>query len=309
MSFAKLKKNRESAFEKLSKQLEKDSSGANYGPDLPLWTPTVDKAGNGSAIIRFIPTKDEDVPWVRMYSHGFKDKGGWYIENSLTTLGQDDPVSKYNSYLWNSGIESNKDVARKQKRRLNYYSNIYVVSDPNNPSNDGKVFLFRYGKKIFDKLNELMHPEFEDEVAVNPFDLWEGANFRLRIRNFEGYRNYDKSTFDEPSVVTNAAGEPLNDEQLEEIYNSTHSLQEIVDPKNFKTYEELLERLNKAVGFNTELKIRGVSQDEMDEQQSAPSAVSREVEAPTQKSKATDHLTEDSDEDDPMAFFDGLGED
>lgn len=307
MSFAKLKKNRKSAFEKLSTELEKSQSGNNYGNDLPLWTPTVDKVGNGHAIIRFIPTKDEELPWVRMFSHAFQDKGGWYIENSLTTMGSKDPLSEYNSYLWNSGIESNKEVARKQKRRLHYYSNIYVVSDPANPSNEGKVFLYKYGKKIFDMLNDVMHPEFDDEVPINPFDLWEGANFKLKIRQVEGYRNYDKSTFDSTSVLSKPDGVEMTDEELEQIYNSTHSLEEIIAPKNFKTYEELLARLNKVVGFDTQLKVKGVSSDELAEEQT-PAPTFQES-APTEpKASASDNLLEE-DEDDAMAFFDELAED
>lgn len=309
MSFKTLKKNRQSAFEKLTKEIEKDSKGGNYGNDLPLWSPTTDKAGNGHAILRFIPAKDEDLPWVRMYSHGFQDKGGWYIENSLTTIGKDDPVSKYNSYLWNSGIESNKELARKQKRRLHYYANVYVVSDPNNPANEGKVFLFKFGKKIFEKLNDIMNPEFDDEQPINPFDMWEGANFRLKIRQVEGYRNYDKSAFDSPTVMGDAEGNVFSDEKLEELYNSTYSLQDLVDGKNFKTYEELLDRLNMVVGFNTELKVKGISADELDESQTAPSVASSESEAPKIKSKSTDNLVETGEEDDPMAFFEGLGDD
>lgn len=307
MSFAKLKKNRKSAFEKLSTEIEKSQSSGSYGNDLPLWSPTVDKAGNGHAIIRFIPTKDEDIPWVRMFSHSFKDKGGWYIENSLTTIEKKDPVSEYNTFLWNSGVESNKDVARKQKRRLHYFSNIYVVSDPANPSNEGKVFLYKYGKKIFDMLNDVMHPEFDDEEAINPFDLWEGSNFRMKIRQVDGYRNYDKSSFDAPSVLSDSSGTPKSDEELEEIYNSTYSLEDILAPKNFKTYEELLQRLNKVLGFNTQVKIKGLDADELDEQQT-PSVNIKESEAPVQQSVATDNLLEEDEEDDAMAFFDELAE-
>ena len=179
-----------------------------------------------------------------MWDHGFQGPGGWYIENSLTTLGQKDPVSEYNSMLWNSGIDSNKDKARKQKRRLGFISNIYIVKDPSNPENEGKVFLYKYGKKIFDKLNEAMNPQFEDEKPVNPFDLWEGADFKLKIRNVEGYRNYDKSELDTPA--------PLFDEdsELESVWKSQYSLVEFVDPSNFKTYEELQAKLNRVLGLD-----------------------------------------------------------
>ncbi len=246
-SFGALKRNRTEGFDKLTQSLNKlnqKSQGQN-GPDERFWKPEVDKAGNGYAVIRFLPESEgEDVPFQRMWDHGFQGPGGWYIENSLTTLGQKDPVSEYNSMLWNSGIDSNKDKARKQKRRLGFISNIYIVKDPSNPENEGKVFLYKYGKKIFDKLNEAMNPQFEDEKPVNPFDLWEGADFKLKIRNVEGYRNYDKSELDTPA--------PLFDEdsELESVWKSQYSLVEFVDPSNFKTYEELQAKLNRVLGLD-----------------------------------------------------------
>lgn len=182
------------------------------------------------------------MPFARYWDHGFQGPGGWYIEKSLTSIGLDDPVGEYNSKLWNSGLESDKEIARKQKRRLHYVSNIYVVSDPANPQNEGKVFLYEYGKKIFDKINDLMHPAFEDEDAVNPFDLWEGANFRLRIRKVEGYRNYDKSAFDSPSAISQ------DDSELEQIWKMEHGLAEFLDQKNFKSYEELQQKLMRVLG-------------------------------------------------------------
>jgi hypothetical protein len=224
-NFAQMKQNRKAQFDKLAEEATKVTNNIKKSGDDRVWSPFVDKAGNGSAIIRFLPAPPgEDVPFVRYWDHGFQGPGGWYIENSLTSIGQDDPVSEVNSKLWNSGKESDKEVARKQKRRLHYISNVYVVSDPNNPDNEGKVFLYKYGKKIFDKINSVMHPEFEDESAVNPFDLWEGANFRLRIRNVEGYRNYDKSTFDSSTALLE------DDEDLEKIWNSEYSLKEFLDP-------------------------------------------------------------------------------
>jgi hypothetical protein len=243
-TFATLKKNRTSQFEKLTKEAEKLSSGSQKSePDNRYWKPTLDKAGNGSAIIRFLPApQGEDVPFVRYWDHGFKGPGGWYIEKSLTSIGKEDPLSEVNSKLWNSGVESDKEIARKQKRRLHYVSNIFVIKDPGNPENDGKVFLYQYGKKIFDKLNDLMHPEFEDQTPVNPFDFWEGANFRLRIREVEGYRNYDKSDFDAPAALHD------DDKVLEKIWTSQHPLAEILDPKNFKSYEELAAKLQKVLG-------------------------------------------------------------
>jgi hypothetical protein len=246
-SFGALKRNRTEGFDKLTQSLNKlnqKSQGQN-GPDERFWKPEVDKAGNGYAVIRFLPESEgEDVPFQRMWDHGFQGPGGWYIENSLTTLGQKDPVSEYNSMLWNSGIDSNKDKARKQKRRLGFISNIYIVKDPSNPENEGKVFLYKYGKKIFDKLNEAMNPQFEDEKPVNPFDLWEGADFKLKIRNVEGYRNYDKSELDTPAPLFDEDGE------LESVWKSQYSLVEFVDPSNFKTFEELQAKLNRVLGLD-----------------------------------------------------------
>lgn len=244
--FSSLKKNRTKSLEKLNAQLEKISAKSYSDPNEgKFWKPTRDKAGNGFAVIRFLPApQGEEMPFVRVWDHGFQGPTGlWYIENSLTTLGQDDPVSEFNSKLWNSGVESDKEQARKQKRRLKYVANIYVLKDPANPENEGKVFLYAFGKKIFDKLNDLMNPTFEDEDPVNPFDLWEGANFRLKIRQFEGYPNYDKSEFDAP--------EPLfdDDEKLEETWKSQHSLQDLLDPKNFKSYAELKTKLYRVLAL------------------------------------------------------------
>lgn len=295
--FASLKSSRKSQFDKLSAAAEKVSgnqSPAN-GPDERFWKPTVDKAGNGSAIIRFLPAPaGEDVPFVRYWDHGFQGPGGWYIEKSLTSIGLDDPVGEYNSKLWNSGLEADKEVARKQKRRLHYVSNILVVADPGNPSNEGKVFLYEYGKKIFDKINDLMHPQFEDEDAVNPFDFWEGANFRLRIRQVEGYRNYDKSAFDS---VTKAADE----DELEGIWKREHGLSDIIDVKNFKSYEELQLKLNRVLGgtaVNTRAEEAVV--EDVAPAWTAPSAV------PKQEDVAVSTFDDD---DDSLDFFKKLAND
>ncbi len=244
-SFAAMKQSRQSQIEKLSSEVSKlQGSGAPQGDDR-FWKPEVDKSGNGHAIIRFLPApNNEDVPFVRVFDHGFQGPGGWFIEKSLTTLGQNDPVSEYNTTLWNSGVESNKDQARKQKRRLSFVSNIYVLKDPANPHNEGKVFLYKYGKKIFDKLNDMMNPEFDDESAVNPFDLWEGASFRLKMRNVEGFRNYDKSEFDSPGPLFD------DDAKLEEVWKSEHSLQEQIDPSQFKSYDELKSRLYRVLALD-----------------------------------------------------------
>ena len=242
-SFSDLKRSRKSLYDKILEETNKIQQPEGKQEDNRFWTPSVDKAGNGYAVIRFLPApKGEDIPWVRLFSHGFQGPGGWFIENSLTTLNKKDPVSEYNSTLWNRGDEAGKEQARKQKRRLTYMSNIYVVKDPAKPDNDGKVFLFRYGKKLFDKINDIMNPEFEDESPVNPFDLWEGANFKMKIRNLEGYRNYDKSEFDKPSPLSE------DEETLESVWSSEHSLNEFLEPKNFKSYNELKMRLDKVLG-------------------------------------------------------------
>lgn len=247
--FSSLKKNRTKTLDKLNSQLEKISSKSYQDPNAgKFWKPTRDKAGNGFAVIRFLPApQGEEMPFVRLWDHGFQGPTGlWYIENSLTTLNQDDPVSEFNSKLWNSGVESDKDQARKQKRRLKYTANVYIVKDSGNPENEGKVFLYQFGKKIFDKLNDLMNPTFEDEDPVNPFDLWEGANFRLKIRQFEGYPNYDKSEFD--------PAEPLSDDdaELERIWGEQHSLEEIVSEKNFKSYSELKTKLYRVLDLQND---------------------------------------------------------
>tara|TARA_Y100000992_G_scaffold216907_1_gene149789 strand:- start:1564 stop:2457 length:894 start_codon:yes stop_codon:yes gene_type:complete len=208
------------------------------------WKPELDKSGNGYAVVRFLPTPEgEDMPWVSYWDHGFQGPGGWYIEKSLTTLNKQDPVSEYNTQLWNTGIEANKEIARKQKRRLHYVSNVYVVSDPKNPDNEGKVFLYKFGKKIFEQLKEAISPQFEDEDAINPFDLREGANFKIKIRKVDGYWNYDKSEFDSVSPLFDDEG------QLTEVATSVNSLSDIIAPSEFKTYDELKEKLDRILGL------------------------------------------------------------
>lgn len=242
-----LKKN--SSLGKLARALETTTKNSGSKDDERLWQPEVDSAGNGYAVIRFLdaPAVDgeDGMPWVQVFSHGFQGPGGWYIENSLTTLGQKDPVSEYNTQLWNSGIEANKEIARKQKRRLTYVSNVLVIKDTANPANEGKVFLYKYGKKIFDKIKEKIEPQFEDEKAVNPFSFWEGANFKLKIRKVEGYRNYDKSEFDNPSPLFEG-----DDEKIEKVWKAEYSLKEFLDPKNFKSYDELKSKLDRVLGLD-----------------------------------------------------------
>lgn len=246
-SFAELKRSGKTSLDALLQETNKltNNEGNKGGADTRFWQPEVDKAGNGYAIVRFLPApQGEDIPWVRLFNHGFQGPGGWYIENSLTTLNKKDPVSEYNSTLWNRGDDAGKEQARKQKRRLLYIANVYIVKDQLHPENEGQVKLYRFGKKIFDKLNEAMNPQFEDEKPLNPFDLWEGANFMLKIRNLDGYRNYDKSEFGEPGPL-------LDDEsKMEGVWNSEYKLNEFIDPSKFKTYDELKQKLDKVLALS-----------------------------------------------------------
>ena len=248
-SFANLKRNR-SSLDKLTKAIEASGQTAESGgkDDTRFWQPEVDKAGNGMAVIRFLPAPaadgDDALPWVRVFSHGFQGPGGWFIDNCLTTINEKCPVCEHNNTLWNSGIEANKEIARKQKRKLSYVANILVVSDPSDPSNEGQIKLFKFGKKIFDKITEAMNPEFADETPVNPFDMWEGANFKLKIRNVEGYRNYDKSEFADKSALLDG-----DDEKLEALWKKEYSLKEFTEKSQFKPHAQLKARLDKVLGF------------------------------------------------------------
>ena len=242
MSFKDLKKN-SSDFSKLQSELEKQNKSNDYKDDR-MWRPILDAASNGYAVIRFLPAvQGEDIPWVKTYQHAFRGKGGWFINNCPTTLGQKCPVCEGNNELWNSGTESDKNIARDRKRKLTYTSNILIVEDPATPQNKGKVFLFKYGKKIFDKIQEQMNPEFADESTVNPFDFWKGANFKLKIRKVEGYVNYDKSEFSAASAVFDG-----DDAKIEALWNSQYPLKPFVDPKEFKSYAELKVKLVDALG-------------------------------------------------------------
>jgi len=295
-SFAELKRSRKTSLESLINETAKLSGNAEQGrsDDDRFWKPTVDKAGNGYAVIRFLPAPaSEDMPYVRVFNHGFQGPGGWYIENSLTTIGKKDPVSEHNTMLWNSGVESNKDLARKQKRRLTYISNIYVVSDPSAPENEGKVFLYKYGKKIWDKINDQMNPQFEDESPVNPFDLWEGANFKLKIRQVEGYRNYDKSEFESSASLLD------DDDALEKLWKSESSLAEFIDPNSFKSYEELQAKLNRVLGLGGDQGNRENIAQNVQEAEPAPAL----------KEKAEPVMASTDDDDDGMSFFESLAND
>lgn len=297
MSFSNLKKQSRlgSLTSKLVKEVEKMSEKSG-GADERLWKPSLDKSGNGYAVIRFLPAPDgEELPWAKLYSHAFQGPGGWYIENSLTTIGQKDPVSETNRDLWNSGSDADKDIARKQKRKLSYYSNIYVVKDPTNPENDGKVFLYKYGKKIFDKIMAAMQPEFEDESPINPFDFWEGANFKLKIRKVDGYWNYDKSEFDSTSSLLD------DDEALEALWTKQYSLEEFTSTSSFKTYEDLEKRLNQVLRVTVQ-KPRYDEEtvnEETDRGSSTPNFNSPDI-------TPSSSQTTDEDEDDALSYFQKL---
>ena len=289
MSFASLKKQSSlgSLTAKLVKEVEKSNS-PNQG-DERLWKPEVDKAGNGYAVVRFLPAPDgEDLPWVKLYSHAFQGPGGWYIENSLTTLNGKDPVSEYNTQLWNSGVDSDKEIARKQKRKLSYYSNIYIVKDPANPQNEGKVFLYKYGKKIFDKIMGAMQPEFEDESPINPFDFWQGADFKIKIKKVAGYWNYDSSEFAKQGALLE------DDDALEALWKKEYSLAELISTEKFKPYEDLKKRLDAV------LKIPSAQPVAYDE------SIEDETEGRTQE--PVKQLTAKESEDDALAYFQRLAE-
>ena len=299
MSFANLKRSRGN-FDKLTKELEKvttPATNSNSSDNSRFWKPELDKTGNGYAVIRFLPAvENEELPWARVWSHAFQGPGGWYIENSLTTLGQKDPVGEENSRLWNTGSEADKEIARKRKRKLSYFTNIFVVSDPANPSNEGKVFLYKFGKKIFDKITEAMKPEFADEQAINPFDFWEGANFKLKIRKVDGYWNYDKSEFDSASAIAD------NDEAIEEIWNKQYALKPFLAPENFKSYDELKSKLDKVLSG---VRNTGTAEDVAippAAQVSKPAVVEETVSAPTPA------VEEDEDSDETLSYFSKLAE-
>ena len=316
-NFANLKKQSSlgSLTEKLVKQVEKMSTTSS-GADERLFKPVVDKTGNGFAVLRFLPAPDgEDLPWAKMYSHAFQGNGGWYIENSLTTIGGKDPLGEYNRELWNTGSETNKEIVRKQKRKLNYYSNIYVVKDPTNPSNEGKVFLFKYGKKIFDKIMEAMQPEFEDESPINPFDFWVGANFKLKIVKKDGYWNYDKSEFDRVGPLLD------DDDAMEAIWKKEYSLNAITAPDQFKSYEDLERRMNMVLGLSpssSPTQSRAVvEQEDQYESYNQPvnseSKVLEELEQSYARSKSPTLPTvtsavDDDDTDDALQYFSRLAE-
>ena len=303
-NFANLKKQSKlgSLTEKLVKEVEKmNNSGGSS--DERFWSLTVDKSQNGYAVIRFLPAPDgEDLPFVKLYSHAFQGTGGWLIDSCITTLNQKCPVCEHNSGLWNSGIDSNKEIARKQKRKLTYISNIYVVKDPANPENEGGVFLYKFGKKIFDKLTAAMQPEFEDEESIDPFDFWQGANFKLKAKNVAGYRNYDSSEFAVPGPLLD------DDDALEALWKKQNSLAELVAPSQFKSYEELKTRLDSVLGTKGSRRTDEEVNDEDDYRGSAPS-LTEDLRGELNSLKSSRSVAVDDDEDDEsLSYFAKLAE-
>ena len=309
MGFSDLKKQSSlgSLTSKLVKEVEK-MNNTGGGADDRLWKPEMDKSGNGYAVIRFLPAPDgEDLPWVKLFSHAFQGPGGWYIENSLTTIGQKDPLGELNRELWNSGNDKDKDTVRKQKRKLSFYANIYVVRDPANPQNEGKVFLYKFGKKIFDKIMDVMQPEFEDETPINPFDFWAGANFKLKLQKKDGFWNYDKSEFDTPSPLLD------DDDALEALWKKEHSLTAFVAPDQFKSYDDLKKRLGYVLGTSRSAPQR-VTREELDydttvqqeQKRVSEEEVLQKLEQSYQDSKQVE--TSSDDEEDPLSYFSKLAE-
>ena len=310
MGFSDLKKSSSlgSLTAKLVKEVEKQNGGGQGGADERLWKPVMDKSGNGYAVIRFLPAPDgEDLPWAKMFSHAFQGNGGWYIENSLTTIGGKDPLGELNRELWNSGNDADKETVRKQKRKLSFYANIYVVKDPANPQNEGGVFLYKFGKKIFDKIMEAMQPEFEDEEAINPFDFWQGANFKLKLKKVAGYWNYDSSEF--------ASVGPLldDDDALEAIWKKQYSLSALVAPDQFKSYDDLKKRLDMVLGTTSTRQAAQETQYDnypaTEQKRVTEEEVMQKLEDSYQASKASPTPTVtpssdgDSEDDDPMSYF------
>lgn len=299
MGFNDLKKKSKNGIDDLIKKMEDQAkSKEGYQKDERFWRPEQDKSGNGFAIIRFLPPVDgEEVPWVKVYNHAFQGPGGWYIENSLTTIGQKDPVGELNNQLWNSGLESDKDLARIRKRKLTYIANVYVVSDPANPQNEGKVFLYKFGTKIFEKIQEAMKPQFNDEEPINPFDFWKGANFRIKIRKIGGYTNYDKSEFDSQSSLFD------DDAKLEKLWKSQHALIPFIGPENFKSYDELKTRMQEVLGGD----VRATAPAQKTAEDIADEMVEKKPSLKSKKRVEDDH--EKDDESDALSYFQKLAHD
>ena len=304
MSFAALKKQSKagSLTERLMKKVEKLNEKGGSNTDERLWKPSVDKAGNGYAVIRFLPAHANcELPWTQVWSHAFQGTGGWYIENSLTTIGKDDPVGELNRSLWNSGRESDKDIARKQKRKLSYYANVYVVKDSINPENEGEVKLYKFGKKIFDKITAAMQPEFDDEEAINPFDFWQGANFKLKIKQVAGFWNYDSSEFGKTEALLD------DDAELEKIYDKIYDLSEFTADDQFKSYEQLKGRLDTVLSRKAVVTPQADTED-LEDLSEGLGTSSVDEELSNLASAATSSTTVDEEEDDALSYFQKLAE-
>ena len=304
MSFSDLKKQSKlgSLTAKLVKEVEKMNNNTSSG-DERVWKLECDKSGNGYAVIRFLPAPNgEDLPFVKLYSHAFQGSGGWYIENSLTTLNQKDPVSELNSELWNNGTDAGKEIARKQKRKLTYVANIYVVKDPANPANEGKVFLYKFGKKIFDKITAAMQPEFEDETPIDPFDFWQGANFKLKAKNVAGYRNYDSSEFAAQGAMLD------DDDAMEAIWKKQYSLAELVAPDQFKSYDELKKRLDYVLGNKGARRQDPEVADEEETSRGPVRDLDEDLRTELSNLSSSKSSSYDEDDDDTMSYFAKLAE-
>jgi hypothetical protein len=300
MSFADLKRKSQTNFDFLQKELTK-SSTTSGGADERLWKPELDASGNGYAVIRFLPAPEgETLPWAKLYRHAFQGPGGWLIENCLTTKGDQCPVCAHNNKLWNSGVESDKEIARKQKRKLEYYSNILVVSDPKHPENEGKVFLYKYGKKIHDKIIAAMQPEFQDESPVNVFDFWEGANFKLKIRTVAGYWNYDASEFTAPAALS------PDDDEMESIWKQAYSLEAFTASGEFKEYDAVENRLNAVLGLSAPRPVQQAQEEE--EQDPAPIGGFNDSDITVSSERQPYSVTSDTDDDDALSYFQKLAE-
>jgi hypothetical protein len=302
MAFKDLK-NKSKDLSKITQELDKlNKGGAESYKDDRFWKPELDQASNGFAVIRFLPVVDgEDVPWARVFSHGFQGKGGWFIENCPTTLGKKCPVCEANNELWNSGIEDDKTVARDRKRKLSYVANVYVVSDPKHPENEGKIFLFKFGKKIFDKIMEKIQPEFPDDQPVNVFDFWQGANFKLKIRKVAGYINYDKSEFEEPSALMGG-----DDAKLEALWKKQHALKEFTNAENFKSYDELKSKMDSVLRGGSEGKAKTAEDmEDIEDAEARFGSSAKSKPAPKMPEKKSS-VDEDAEEEDALSYFEKL---
>ena len=299
VDFATLKKNSgASALSKLAEQVKKLNTNQNGGSDDRFWKPTIDKAGNAQAEIRFLPAGgEEEVPFISLFEHAFQGPTGlWYIEKSRTSLGQGvaDPVGEYNTELWNMSDNDDspsRKQARAQKRKLVYISNVYVIDDKGHPENNGKVFLYRYGKTIFKKISTSMVPQFEDEESFNPFDLWAGASFKLRIYTEDKYPKYDKSTWGKVGPLFK------DDEKIEAVWKQCHALQPFLDPSNFKPYDVLKRRLHQVLAINEDSTTAAPAR------RPAPKAVPADAGEDVPWDTSTSTAEPAVDDDDDMNFF------